>query len=89
VRKANTLALESMRRPGIMVCMGLVCFGLLMIGTDCTCVRHEDYRELRGRAVCVTSRLAQRLRPAGTVGAGRATVSAFAVLAPREGAADA
>ncbi|MGW4991180.1 hypothetical protein ACWEQ3_26555 [Streptomyces mirabilis] len=39
MRKANTLALESMRRPGIMVCMGLARFGLLMVGTDCTGVR--------------------------------------------------
>ncbi|MCX4421955.1 hypothetical protein [Streptomyces mirabilis] len=48
MRKANTLALESMRHPGIMVCMGLACFGLLMIGTDCTYVRHEA-RPLRPR----------------------------------------
>lgn len=67
---------------------GLVCFGL-MIGADRTCLRDEDYRFLRKRAVGVTSRLAQRLRPAGTVGAGPATVSAFAVLAPQDGAADA
>jgi hypothetical protein len=76
-------------RPGIMVCMGLVCFGLLMIGTDCACVRGEDCRGLRGRAVGVTSCLAQRLRRAGPVGAGPARVSAFAVLAPRDEAADA
>ncbi|MGW1502649.1 hypothetical protein ACWCQW_29495 [Streptomyces mirabilis] len=69
--------------------MGLVCFGLLTIGTDCTCVRDEDDRGLGGRAVGVTSRLASRPRPAGTVGAGPATVCAFAALAPRDGAADA
>ncbi|MFE2519643.1 hypothetical protein [Streptomyces mirabilis] len=69
--------------------MGLVRFGLLTIGTDCTCVRDEDYRGLGGRAVGVTSRLAGRLGPAGTVDAGPATVSAFAALAPRDGAADA
>ncbi|MER7689145.1 hypothetical protein [Streptomyces sp. NPDC097610] len=87
VRKANTLALEGMHL-GIMACMGLVCFGLLMIGADCTCLRDEDYRSLKKRAAGVTSRLAQRLRPAGTVGAGPAAVSAFAALAPRDGAAD-
>ncbi|MCX4410662.1 hypothetical protein ACFV8Z_06760 [Streptomyces sp. NPDC059837] len=67
---------------------GLMCFGL-MIGANRTCLRDEDYRFLRKRAVGVTSRLARLLRPAGTVGAGPARVSAFAVLAPREGAADA
>jgi hypothetical protein len=67
---------------------GLMCFGL-MIGADRTRLREEDYRFLRKRAVAVTSRLAQRLRPAWTGGAEPARVSAFAVLAPRDGAADA
>ncbi len=35
IRKANTVALEGMHL-GIIACMGLVCFGLLMIGADCT-----------------------------------------------------
>ncbi|MFJ1603197.1 hypothetical protein ACIOHS_07495 [Streptomyces sp. NPDC088253] len=68
---------------------GLVCFGLLPIGADRGCPRDEDHRPLRRRAVGVTSRLARRLRPAGTVGAEPATLSAFAALAPRDGAADA
>jgi catalase (peroxidase I) len=34
---------------GIIACMGLVCFGLLMIGADCTCLRDEDYRSLARR----------------------------------------
>ncbi|MCX4456316.1 hypothetical protein OG585_27385 [Streptomyces sp. NBC_01340] len=67
---------------------GLMGFGL-MIGADRSCLRDEDYRFLRKRAVGVTSRLVQRLRPAGTVGAEPARISAFAVLAPRDGAADA
>jgi hypothetical protein len=31
---------------GIAAFMGLVCFGLLMIGADCVCLRDEDYRSL-------------------------------------------
>lgn len=45
LRKANTLALEAMHL-GIAAFMGLVCFGLLMIGADCVCLRDEDYRSL-------------------------------------------
>lgn len=62
VRKANTLAIEAMHL-GIMVCMGLVCFGLLMIGADCTCLRDEDYRSLYLRAVRLKQGVLDRLRP--------------------------
>ncbi|MER6129384.1 hypothetical protein ABT173_43890 [Streptomyces sp. NPDC001795] len=67
VRKTNTLALEAMHL-GIMACMGLVCFGLLMIGADCTCLRDEDYRSLARRFRTVKDRLVNRgwsLSPAG------------------------
>ncbi|KUN06287.1 hypothetical protein AQI95_15485 [Streptomyces yokosukanensis] len=45
LRKANILALEAMHL-GIAAFMGLVCFGLLMIGADSVCLRDEDYRSL-------------------------------------------
>lgn len=56
IRKANTLALEGMHL-GIIACMGLVCFGLLMIGADCTCLRDEDYRSLARRFRSVKERV--------------------------------
>ncbi len=62
VRKTNTLAIEAMHL-GIMACMGLVCFGLLMIGADCTCLRDEDYRALYRRAVRLRDNVVERLRP--------------------------
>ncbi|MDF3298397.1 hypothetical protein [Streptomyces tropicalis] len=56
VRKVNTMALEGLH-VGIMVCMGLVCFGLLMIGADGTCLRGEEYRSLARRFRAVKERL--------------------------------
>jgi len=46
VRKAETVFLEGMH-VGIMVCMGLVCFGLIMIAADCMVLRDDDYRTMR------------------------------------------
>ncbi|MDH6109251.1 hypothetical protein P3T36_000023 [Kitasatospora sp. MAP12-15] len=62
VRKTNTLAIEAMHL-GIMACMGLVCFGLLMIGADCACLRDEDYRALYRWAARLKDTVAQRIRP--------------------------
>lgn len=56
LRKVVTLGLESMH-VGIIVFMGLVAFGLIMIGADFALLQDEDYRSL-GRAA---SRLRQRL----------------------------
>lgn len=88
VRKANTLALEGMHL-GIIVCMGLVCFGLLMIGADCTCLRDDDYRSLKDRAVAARSRLVRKLRPAPATRGEPVAAAAFAALTPGGGAADA
>ncbi|KIE24288.1 hypothetical protein LK08_25685 [Streptomyces sp. MUSC 125] len=62
IRKANTLALEGMH-VGIMAGMGLVCFGLLMIGADFTCLRDDDYRSIGRRFKSVRARLAKRAGP--------------------------
>ncbi|WP_280716631.1 hypothetical protein [Kitasatospora sp. MAP5-34] len=62
VRKTNTLAIEAMHL-GIMTCMGLVCFGMLMIGADCACLRDEDYRALYRWAVRLKDTVAERIRP--------------------------
>jgi hypothetical protein len=59
LRKANTVALEGMHM-GIAVFMGLVCFGLLMIGADCTCLRDEDYRSLWRQASALGRRVTAR-----------------------------
>ncbi|MEU9101845.1 hypothetical protein [Streptomyces sp. NPDC048361] len=88
VRKANTLALEGMHL-GIMAFMGLVCFGLLMIGADCTCLRDEDYRALKSRATSLASRLARRVRPAALPGPSPAHEPAVSVLATQGSGADA
>ncbi|MFD1271345.1 hypothetical protein ACFQ51_03345 [Streptomyces kaempferi] len=45
---------------GIMTCMGLVCFGLLMIGADCTCLRDHDHRAIERRFRSAKDRVAQR-----------------------------
>jgi len=66
VRKTNTLAIEAMHL-GIMVCMGLVCFGLLMIGADFTCLRDEDYRSLYLRALKIRDEVVARWRGRGSV----------------------
>lgn len=48
LRKANILAIEGMHL-GIMVFMGLVCFGLIMLGADSVCLRDADYRAMASR----------------------------------------
>jgi len=60
------LAIEAMHL-GIMVCMGLVCFGLLMIGADFTCLRDEDYRSLYLRALKIRDEVVARWRGRGSV----------------------
>lgn len=42
IRRVETILIEGMH-AGIIVFMGLVCFGLIMIGADCTVLRDEDY----------------------------------------------
>ncbi|MEU8590508.1 hypothetical protein AB0C59_26415 [Streptomyces sp. NPDC048664] len=84
VRKANTLALEAMH-VGIMVCMGLVCFGLLMIGADCTCLRDDDYRSLARRL----RTLKERLLPRGWSPLPARGMSPVAIATGQDGVADA
>jgi hypothetical protein len=45
LRKTVTIALEGMH-IGIMACMGLVAFGLIMIGADSTLLTDRDYHAL-------------------------------------------
>jgi len=78
LRKANTLALEAMHL-GIAAFMGLVCFGLLMIGADCVCLRDEDYRSLWKRLQAGRAWAADNWAPE----AGRLRVSLPAGSAPR------
>jgi hypothetical protein len=61
VRKSVTVSVELLHL-GIMVFMGLVCFGLLMIGADCACLRDEDYRSLWARARRLSTATAGRLQ---------------------------
>lgn len=61
IRKANTVAIESMHL-GIMVFMGLVCFGMLMIGADFACLRDEDYRSMYRWARRSKERIGVRVR---------------------------
>jgi hypothetical protein len=84
VRKTNTLALEGLH-VGIMAFMGLVCFGLLMIGADCTCLRDDDYRSLARRFRTVKDRLLSGgWSPLATRG-----ITPVAMTAGQDGAADA
>ena len=84
VRKANTVALEGLHL-GIVAFMGLICFGLLMIGADCTCLRDDDYRSLARRFRSVKDRLSQRRwAPLPTGG-----MTPVAMLAGQDGAPDA
>jgi hypothetical protein len=46
LRKANILLIEGMHM-GIIIFMGLVTFGLIMIGADSVCLRDDDYRTMR------------------------------------------
>ncbi|WP_329287522.1 hypothetical protein [Streptomyces sp. NBC_01455] len=84
IRKANTLALEGMHL-GIMTCMGLVCFGLLMIGADCTCLRDDDYRSIERHFRSVKDRIMKRSRPLLP----ERGMTPVAMAAGRDGAADA
>ncbi|MFE2068181.1 hypothetical protein ACFXDH_38390 [Streptomyces sp. NPDC059467] len=87
VRKTNTVALETMHL-GIMACMGLVCFGLLMIGADCTCLRDDDYRSLARHFRALKERLVKggwSLPPAS----GLSSAAMTAVPAGQEGMVDA
>jgi hypothetical protein len=63
IRKAQTLSLEGLHL-GIMAFMGLVCFGLIMIGADCTAMRDEDYRSLWIQVAPLCKRLTRRLQRA-------------------------
>jgi hypothetical protein len=44
-----------------MVFMGLVCFGLIMIGADSVCLRDDDYRSMFRVAARFRERLSSRL----------------------------
>jgi hypothetical protein len=59
LREANILAIEGMH-AGIMIFMGLVTFGLIMIGADSACLRDDDYRALRAHALSLWTRAASR-----------------------------
>jgi hypothetical protein len=56
LRKLDTLALEGLHL-GIIACMGLVCFGLIMIGADFAALRDEDYRSMRRQLARCTAAL--------------------------------
>lgn len=56
LRKLNTLAIEGMH-AGIMVFMGLVCFGLIMLGADSVCLRDSDYHSLHRFAAALRDRV--------------------------------
>ncbi|MHA6762473.1 hypothetical protein [Streptacidiphilus sp. PAMC 29251] len=62
IRKAQAVSLEGMHL-GIMLFMGLVCFGLIMIGADCTGLRDEDYRSLWRQSIPLRRRIGGLLRP--------------------------
>jgi hypothetical protein len=66
VRKVVILAIEGMH-VGIMVFMGLVCFGLLMLGADSVCLRDEDYRTLQRYAMSARAAVLAGFRRAPTV----------------------
>ena len=57
LRKVVTIGLEGMH-AGIMVFMGLVAFGLIMIGADSVLLRDSDYQSLEKVARVVLSRMA-------------------------------
>lgn len=85
IRKANALSLEGLHL-GIMAFMGLVCFGLIMIGADCTAMRDDDYRALWRRTLPLWTRVTTGWRslgrsPAPPVPAGPSTVG-FAPAPP-------
>ncbi|MFC5196864.1 hypothetical protein [Streptomyces kaempferi] len=65
--------------------MGLVCFGLLMIGADCTCLRDHDHRAIERRFRSAKDRVAQRSRPLLP----ERGMTPVAMAAGRDGAVDA
>ncbi|MCA1217900.1 HTTM domain-containing protein [Streptomyces sp. 8L] len=68
LRKTVTVALEGMHF-GIMVCMGLVAFGLIMIGADCTLLTDKDYRTLARSASGAYRRVRRTSEMPGAVSA--------------------
>ncbi|MEV5782019.1 hypothetical protein ACGFWD_42450 [Streptomyces sp. NPDC048448] len=65
--------------------MGLVCFGLLMIGADCACLRDHDHRAIERRFRSAKDRVAQRSWPLPPA----RDLTPVAMAAGRDGAADA
>ncbi|MGN6330860.1 MAG: hypothetical protein ACTHOD_04305 [Motilibacteraceae bacterium] len=63
VRRANVLA-AALMHLGIAALMGLVCFGLVMVGADAVCLRDADYRTLARRLRAPTAPGAARRLPA-------------------------
>ncbi len=59
IRKAVTVSLEGMHL-GIMACMGLVAFGLIMIGADSILLTDRDYHGLRASAAAAYARMRNR-----------------------------
>ena len=62
LRKFVTMGLEGMH-VGIMVFMGLVAFGLIMVGADSVLLRDSDYRGLTRAATSLRSGVSARVRP--------------------------
>jgi hypothetical protein len=60
MRKLETFALEGLHL-GIMAFMGLVCFGLIMIGADLVSLTDDDYRSLWSRAQPLAVRARSRI----------------------------
>ncbi|MET8290798.1 hypothetical protein AB0M86_11045 [Streptomyces sp. NPDC051639] len=65
--------------------MGLVCFGLLMIGADCACLRDDDYRSIERRFGSVKDRVAPWSWPLPPA----PDLTPVAMAAGRDGAVDA
>lgn len=56
IRKANVLMIETMHL-GIIAFMSLVCFGIIMIGADCSVLTDQDFRDLHERARDLLARI--------------------------------
>lgn len=74
VREAGVLSAEAMH-VGIIGAMGLVRFGLIMIGADAVCLRDDDYRALRAQLGRAWRRL-RTSRPLASVATARSPRSA-------------
>jgi hypothetical protein len=59
LRKTNVLMIEAMHL-GIIVFMGLVCFGIIMLAADCAVLNDRDFTELREWARTVLSAARRR-----------------------------